>query len=68
MFVELNKREYYRGGYVTEKALFALDDIARVLSCVDDHTCTNVVTKDGKVHTIAEKYEIVIGKIKEAAC
>ena len=66
MFVELKRKEYWRGCYHSEPSLFALSDISRVISCVDDHSCTNLVTKDGKVHTIAERYENVFNKIREA--
>lgn len=63
MFVELKRREYYNGSYYSENTLFAVDDIVRVLSCVDDRNCTNVVTRDGKVHTITERYEAVVKKL-----
>lgn len=66
MFVELNKREYYRGGYVSDKALFAIEDISRVVQCTDDYDYTNVITKDGKVHTIIGRYEDVVKKIRDA--
>jgi len=66
MFVELKRREYYRGGYISDQALFAIDDISRVVQCKDDWNFTNVITKDGKVHTIAEKYEDVAKKIRDA--
>lgn len=66
MFVELKKREYYRGGYISNPAMFAVDDIARVIQCTDDHDFTNIITKDGKVHTITERYEDVVKKIRDA--
>lgn len=66
MFVELNKREYYRGDYISNPAMFAVDDISRVVQCTDDYSCTNIVTKDGKVHTIAERYRDVAKKIRDA--
>ena len=62
MFVEFFKREYRNGGYISSKVLFAVDDISRVASCVDDYTCTNIITKDGKIHTVLEKYEDVAKK------
>lgn len=64
MFVELKKRIYYRSGYVSVNAMFAIDNISRVIECADDYTCTNVITKDGKLHTINEKYTDVIKKIQ----
>ena len=66
MFVELNVRGYYRGRYITTSAMIAIDDISRVLECNDDYTCTNVVTKDGKILTVNEKYCDVVKRIKDA--
>ena len=66
MFVELKKQEYYRGGYIFGWALFAIDDISRIVQCIDDWNLTNVITKDGAVHTIAEKYEDIAKKIRDA--
>ena len=66
MFVELKKQEYYRGGYISNPIMFAVDDIARVVQCVGDYSCTNIITKDGKVHTITERYEDVVKKIRDA--
>lgn len=66
MFVELKKQEYYRGGYISDPAMFAIDDIARVVQCKDDYSYTNIITKDGKVHTITERYEDVAKKIRDA--
>jgi hypothetical protein len=66
MFVELKKQEYYRGGYVSNPAMFAVDDIARIVQCTDDYNYTNIVTKDGKVHTIHERYDDVAKKIRDA--
>lgn len=65
-FVELKEREYYRGSYITNDMYVSLDDIARVVQCVDDRNCVNVVTKDGKVHTLNERYKDVIKKIIQA--
>lgn len=66
MFIELKKREYYHGGYISDPALFAIDDIARVVQCTDDYNYTNIITKDGKVHTISERYDDVTKKIRDA--
>ena len=33
---------------------------------MDDRDYTNIVTSDGKIHTIAEPYKDVARKIKEA--
>lgn len=44
----------------------SLDDIARVVQCKDDYSCVNVVTKDGKIHTINERYNDVVMKIRQA--
>lgn len=66
MFIELKKLEYYRGGYISNPAMFAIDDIARVVQRTDNHNYTNIITKDGKVHTIAERYEDVAKKIRDA--
>ena len=68
MFVELRIREYDAriSGYTTNDSLFNTDDIARVIQCVDDSSYTNIVTSDGKIHTIAEPYRDVARKIKEA--
>ena len=65
-FVEFNKREYRNGGYYSVRILFSISDIARIVECVDDYSCTNIVTKDGKVHTLNERYEDVVKKIREA--
>lgn len=66
MFVELKVRGYYRGRHITTSAMIAIDDISRVLECNDDYTCTNVVTKDGKILTVNEKYCDVVKRIKDA--
>lgn len=66
MFVELKKQEYYRGGHISNPVMFAVDDIARVVRCTDDYDFTNIITKDGKVHTITERYEDVVKKIRDA--
>lgn len=66
MFVELNVRGYYCGSHITTSAMIAIDDISRVLECNDDYTCTNVVTKDGKILTVNEKYCDVVKRIKDA--
>lgn len=65
-FIELKKREYYRGGYISNDMCVSLDDIARVVQCIDDYDCVNVVTKDGKIHTINERYNDVVMKIGQA--
>lgn len=64
-FVEFNKREY-RNGYCSVGILVSINDIARVVECVDDYSCTNIVTKDGKIHTLNERYADVVKKIREA--
>ena len=66
MFVELKKKKYHSGGYIFCQTLFAIDDISRIVQCADDRELTNVITKDGKVHTIAENYEDVAKKICDA--
>lgn len=65
-FIELREREYYRGGYISNDMCVSLDDIARVIRCTDDYDRTNVVTKDGKIHTINERYNDVVTKIRHA--
>lgn len=66
MFVELPKREYWKGKSIPNNMLVAIDDIVRVVHCVDNHELTNIVTKDGKIHTIADRYENVVQKIRNA--
>ena len=66
MFVELKAKKYSRGRYIPYKVLLAIDDISMIIQCTDNRDLTNVVTKDGKVHTIAEKYEDVAKKIRDA--
>ena len=65
-FIELKAHTYYRGGYISTGIMFSLDDISRIVECSDDYSCTNVITKDGKIHTINERYDDVIKKLKEA--
>lgn len=65
-FVELVRRTYHRGGYISDNMCVALDDIARVVECVDEHGCTNIVTRDGKIHTLNEQYNAVVKKIRHA--
>ena len=65
-FVELRKRTYYRGGYISTSLLVALGDISRVIECEDYRDLSNLVTKDGKVHTLNESYMDVVRKIKNA--
>lgn len=64
-FVEFNKREYHNG-YCSVRILVSISDITRVVECVDDYSYTNIVTKDGKIFTLNERYEDVIKKIREA--
>jgi len=64
-FVEFNKREYHNG-YCSVRILVSISDITRVVECVDDYSYTNLVTKDGKIFTLNEKYADVIKKIREA--
>ena len=66
MFIELRRIEYYSGRYNSAPALFALSEISRVITCTDDSSYTNIITKDGKKHTIADQYENVKKKIREA--
>lgn len=65
MFVELPRREYYKGRYQTLPTLFSLNNIARVVCCVDDSDFTNVTTTDGTTFTIAMRYETVMRRITE---
>lgn len=65
-FVELPTQVYLNGTNYTCQSLFSLDDIARVRECVDDYNYTNIVTKNGKVHTISLRYSQVVGKITDA--
>lgn len=65
-FIEFGERTYYRGGHVTTDMCVSLDDIARIVTCVDDYSLTNLITKDGKVHTLNERYADVVKKIKQA--
>lgn len=65
-FVELCKRTYYRGGYISTPILVAIDDISRVIECEDDRNLSNLVTKDGKVHNLNERYMDVVRKINDA--
>lgn len=65
-FVELPRPVYHNGSDYSCMSLFSLDDIARVMECVDDYNYTNIVTKDGKVHTISLQYSQVVGKITDA--
>lgn len=64
-FVEFNKREYYNG-YCSVGILVSISDITRVVECVQDYSLTNIVTKDGKIFTLNERYADVIKKIREA--
>lgn len=63
MFVELKKKEYYLGNYTANPTMFAIDDISRVVGCVDNCNLTNVITKDGTIHTIMGRYEDIVKKI-----
>ena len=65
-FVELIKRKYYRGGYISVNMCVSIDDIARVVECMDDYGCTNIITKDGEQHTLNERYGDVVKKITQA--
>lgn len=65
MFVELKQRLYHNGGYINTDIAFAVDEISRVVECKDDYRCTNIVTKDGEIHTIPERYSDVMKKILE---
>ena len=64
-FIETHERVYSRGGYISNPVMFAVDDIRRIVQCEDDYNFTNIITKDGKVHTTPEKYEDLVKKIKE---
>lgn len=65
-FVEFKKRKYYRGRYITTGLLVNTDDISIVAECTDDHSCTNIVTKDRSIHTLNEPYSDVVNKIANA--
>ena len=66
MFVKLGQRVYRNGGYINTDIAFETNEIARVLECQDDYSCTNIVTKDGKIFTIPKKFSDVMDKISEA--
>lgn len=66
MFVKLEQRVYQNGGYINTDIAFEINEIARVLECQDDYSCTNIVTKDGKIFTIPKKFSDVMRKITEA--
>lgn len=65
MFVKLEQRVYQNGGYINTDIAFEINEIARVLECQDDYSCTNIVTKDGKIFTIPKKFSDVMDKISE---
>ena len=65
-FVEFNKRECLHGDYYLVRIMVPISDIARIVECVDNFSCTNIVTKDGKIHTLNERYADVVKKIKKA--
>lgn len=62
-FIEVPVREYYRGGYITTDMYININDISRVVECCDDFSCTNIVTKDGTIYTITERYKNIVNKI-----
>ena len=62
MFVEFNKREYF-SDCPTTKVMFNLNDICRVVECSDNLHFTNIITTDGKIHTIEDEYSNVCKKI-----
>ena len=66
MFVKLEQRVYRNGGYINTDIAFETNEIARVLECQDDYSCTNIVAKDGKIFTIPKKFSDVMDKISEA--
>lgn len=65
-FVEFKEQQYHNGGYCSCGLLLSIDDIAIVVECVDDYSCTNIATKDGKIYTLNERYADVVKKIKGA--
>ena len=65
MLVKLGQRVYENGGYINTDIAFETNEIARVLECQDDYSCTNIVTKDGKIFTIPRKFSDVMRKITE---
>ena len=66
MFVELKAYQYVNGRHYTENILFDVDDITRVVPCIDDSSYTNIITTDGEVHTILGRYQDVSKKVIEA--
>lgn len=64
-FVELKTRTYNRGCYISTYIFVAIDDISRIVECYDS-SISNLVTKDGKIHTLNERYMDVTRKIKNA--
>ena len=66
MFVEFEERKYDCDRYITYQVLLAIDDISMIVECTDNRNLTNVITRDGAKHTIAEKYEDVAKKIRDA--
>ena len=65
-FVELKTRTYNRGCYISTYIFVAIDDISRIVEYSDDSSLSNLVTKDGKIHTLNERYMDVTRKIKNA--
>ena len=64
-FVKLKRRVYRHGGYITTDMLIAVDNIARVVECTDDFSCTNIITKDGEVITLLQRYDDVVKQIMQ---
>lgn len=65
-FVEFRARGYNNGCYTTTHILVALDEISRVIECEDDYDFTNLITKDGKIRNLTERYSEVVKKIRNA--
>lgn len=65
-FVEFKARGYNRGSYISIPIPVALDEISRIIECEDDYHFTNLITKDGKMRTLYERYSEVVKKIRNA--
>lgn len=65
-FIEFKELTYMNGGYISAGLCVAVDDVSRVVECADDYSRTNLITSDGKIHTLNEKYQDVVKKLRNA--
>lgn len=62
-FIEVMQETVDGSRHVNIENLISIDEIVRVVRCNDDYYRSNIVTRDGHIYHLAERYEDVRAKI-----